>query len=97
MKTQTKSIHTASPWKFVIRDYGLRIFTQDEKKQIALVIEPSGVSPTSEDSYANAYLIASAPEMLAKLKELIEFIEFHKLNTVLTFETKDLIKKAEGK
>jgi hypothetical protein len=68
------SKHTPGPW-LAANAQGGRIFKQwriySAGKSIAALTQPEGIGRAAEVDYANARLIAAAPDLLAALQELV--------------------------
>ena len=71
--------------------------TIETKKARICIIAPLNL--TQEESDANAALIAAAPEMYAKLKELADVLRFGGMrctNRTMAQEIEEILKKARG-
>lgn len=89
--------HTPGPWKIKHRP----AFSVEDNKErhIAMVSCYKELPGDEEENLANAYLIASAPELLDRLIQAIKIIEVlnkpnHKL---FIHKTRQAIAKAEGR
>ena len=93
--------HTNGPWKKVA-GYGCKVINGKEvsgytTKEICCT---SGL-PNEEEDLANAHLIASAPELLEALAQLIDRLDFHGGIDLIREEgpiedARNAIAKAEG-
>ena len=94
--------HTPAPWIYALPhkgSYGEIVYTSDMK---TWVVNCSSPNLSTEQSKANAHLIAAAPELLEALKEFLdlEFPEGALDNTLAQMAVEKALKainKAEGK
>ena len=98
--TMTK--HSSAPWLFIQDQEKLLLFPKSSGygSQVIAVIQPIKCSGENEQ-YANAKLMAAAPEMLAELENQLRLLEVIQLETgyvtlVTQLGLKKLIKKAKG-
>lgn len=68
--------HTTGPWHVTTVPISIR---DDKGKQIASLDSEGSPDIDYDESLANAYLIAAAPEMLAVLKDVLGEIDDRKL------------------
>jgi hypothetical protein len=64
-----KSEHTPGPWRKQITDEGFNIADSTGNWDICTIT--AQYAPTTEQAEANARLLASAPDLLAALRELL--------------------------
>ena len=67
------SKHIPGPWSYTPLAKGMRI-SADTKTSLALVLVPQYYDSEKEAQLANARLIASAPELLEALEEVLELM-----------------------
>jgi hypothetical protein len=92
---KTRQTHTPGPWYIAKQDSIIHI-------QSAAINEDNyvcGINFNEINAIANAHLIASAPELLFYLKDLIEQVEqFPRIAKGINMTyAKNAIKRAEGK
>ena len=96
--------HTQGPWKAAI-EFG--IDTSNNKCKVFAAKDSFFViidgTKSNEESVANARLIAAAPDLLRELTEILELFETKNLkseskslDSIITQNLKDVIKKAKG-
>lgn len=90
--------HTPGPWE-VFGDWGIK----DQKGRIIASFEPlksDDQNGNSNESFANASLIASAPNLLEALEKMIDWYDKHQLRNEPAFPfysiSRTAIAKARG-
>lgn len=96
MKTETGMAHTPGPWK-VIEPFDVydewRVAIDDNDPGVAVV----AVMDSQSENEANAHLIASAPELYAALKALLDWsTSEYQSNARIDAQARAALAKAEG-
>jgi hypothetical protein len=84
------SKHTPGSWEVNTSTIGI---WSSEGPQVASLDSEGSPNVSLEESLANAYLMAAAPEMLAVLKKVLPELD----DPNLMWEVSDAIDKAEGR
>ena len=91
------SKHTQGPWYAV----GMWVEIEDDDKPDICTCNPSAIEQghlyrSAEEIYANARLIAAAPDLLASLEEVLAYCREHGHDWACMTEAQAAINKATG-
>jgi len=91
-----KNTHTPAPWRIEITDTGFRITHSDSalRSHVATLHE-AALCEEHGDTFANAKLIASAPDMFDALQAVCD--AYGDRDTLLMAQCKAALAKAKGK
>ncbi len=98
MTTQTKTTHTPGPWKVLHHtapqhDGDRAVYAPGNK----LICEMNGGPNDDSETLANARLIASAPDLLDSLRDILEMVTDNRLHGEEVYRAANAIRKAEGR
>ena len=93
-----KAKHSLGPWTCVVIDRSEFLVVDSNRTEVALVNRDEASNATSDRAaYANACLMAAAPDLLEALKEIVEHpAAFSDGARRLWSQALDAIAKAEG-
>ena len=99
MTTQTKSTHTPGPWKMSSCSDGREIVSHScgMTFPIAEACDGLGKANGLKEAQANARLIASAPDLLDSLRDILEMVTDNRLHGEEVYRAANAIRKAEGR